>query len=176
MIIRAFGQYWNPEIVSWGKKGPGNQGKLVGKVKIDTLTYNIDFWNAIGIYILHDSFRPIYVGKAFGTKIGPRLRDHLTDRFAGRWDMFSWFTLSTINTTTCSTRDPGTRQLSPTTVTDTLEALAILATDAPLNRRRESIPSAIEAIQPKGDPRTVRNYLEALLFETTTIREQVDQL
>lgn len=91
------------------------------------------------------------------------MRNHLSDRFAGRWDMFSWFSLSTINTTTAGLRAPGTRQVNPTTLINTLEALSIGIADPPLNRRRETIPGATEAIQVKGNPKSIRTYLEEII-------------
>lgn len=164
MLIRAYGINWNPQSVDWGSVGAGNRGKLKGKVKLDGSAYEVDFWMARGVYLLLDHFRPVYVGKAFGSRMGPRLRDHLTDRFAGRWDMFSWFTLSTVNKTTLNVRDPGTRKLSPATINDTLEALAILIAEPPLNRKRESIPDAVEAEQVSTPhPRSYRSYLEEIL-------------
>jgi hypothetical protein len=49
-------------------------------------------------------------------------------------------------------------------VNDTLEALAILIADPKLNRRRESLPSAVRAVQVASPhPRTVRSYLERIL-------------
>jgi hypothetical protein len=163
LLIRAYGSFWNPDIVNWGKAGRGNAGQLSGKVKINGQSHTIDFWEAIGIYVLHDQFQPVYVGKAIGTCLGPRLRHHLSDRFAGRWDMFSWYSLSTINTTNPGLRDPGTRQVNPKTLVDTLEALAIGVADPPLNRRRETIPGAREAEQVGGKPKAIRSYLEEIV-------------
>ena len=158
MLIRAYGMYWNPEVVDWGSIGAGNKGTLIGKMTRKKHTYEIDFWDALGIYVLYDQFRPIYIGKAVSTRIGPRIRDHLTDRFAGRWDMFSWFSQSTINTTTCTLRAPGGRPCSAQNVSNTLEALAILVTDAPLNRKRVTIPNADMATQlAQPHPKAIRN-------------------
>jgi len=108
MLIRAYGLYWNPDIVDWGKPGQGNKGSLDGTVKKGGRSHSIDFWNVYGVYVLHHEFRPIYVGKASATRLGLRLRNHLTDRFAGRWDMFSWFSLSKINTTSGGVSKPVT--------------------------------------------------------------------
>ncbi len=164
MLIRAYGMFWNPEVVDWGQPGAGNKGTLAGKVKVSGRTYSIDFWNAYGIYVLHQDFRAIYVGKAAETRLGSRVRNHLADRFAGRWDMFSWFSLSKINVTTRRVSNPGTRQVSEKTVNDTLEAISILIADPPLNRKRESIPSALEARQEKSPhPHTMRHYLETII-------------
>jgi len=162
MLIRTYGMFWNPDIVDWGQQGPGQGGELLGRVKGPN--HPIDFWNAYGIYVLHNEFRPIYIGQAASTRLGPRLRNHLTDRFAGRWDMFSWFSLSKVNTTTGDVSDPGKRQVLPATVNDTLEAISILIADPPLNRKRESIPAAIEAKQERTPhPKTIRTYLEQIL-------------
>ena len=147
-----------------GTKGAGNKGKLSGKVKLNGKTHEIDFWAAQGIYVLHADFRAVYVGKADAKRLGPRLKDHLTDRFASRWDMFSWFSLSTIVTTYKGVRAPGERQVTAKTLTDTLEALAILVADPALNRKRESLPSAAQAGQVKSlHPQTVRQHLEDIL-------------
>jgi hypothetical protein len=156
--------YWNPEVVDWGSPGAGNQGELIGMVKRKKRSYPINFWNAYGVYVLHHEFSAVYVGKAAATRLGMRLRNHLTDRHAGRWDMFSWFSLSKIRITQRDVSDPGTRYLTQATVNDTLEALAILIADPKLNRRRESLPSAVRAIQVASPhPRTVRSYLERIL-------------
>lgn len=164
MLIRAFGRYWNPKIVDWGSVGAGNRGLLQGKILYEGGRYTIDFWEAQGIYVLHEEFQPVYIGKAYKTRLGPRLRNHLTDRFAGRWDMFSWYTLSTVNRTTGDLRDAGKRQLNPDTVNDTLEAVAILLADPPLNRRQESIPDAQEAEQVSTPhPKAIRSYLEDII-------------
>jgi hypothetical protein len=164
MLIRAFGTFWNPEIVDWGSLGRGNQGRLLGKVPIDGKTHTVDFWEGKGIYVLHDNFDTVYIGKAFGTELGPRLRNHLSDRLTGRWDMFSWYTLSTVNKTSSDLRAPGKRQLAPETVNDTLEALAISISDPPLNRRHESIPEAYEVEQvEEEDPTAIKDYLEEII-------------
>jgi hypothetical protein len=163
MLIRAFGSDWNPDVVDWGAKGPGNRGHLNGRLRVSGKRKTVDFWDAKGIYVLHDEFKTVYVGQAFRQTLGPRLRDHLTDRFAGRWDMFSWFSLSSV-TKRGHIRDPGQRQVTPEVVNDTLEALAILVADPALNRKRESIPSGLDVEQAKSPhPKTVRNYLERIL-------------
>jgi hypothetical protein len=164
MLIKAYGTFWNPDIVDWGGKGAGNGGKLVGVVKKDKTRKEIDFWRSKGIYVLHADFKTVYVGKAFKTCIGKRLRDHLTDRFAGRWDMFSWYGISNPRFTGKDVSDPGDRSIGPNEIICGLEALAILIADPALNRKRESLSTAYYAEQPKdAKPRTIRSYLEELL-------------
>jgi len=177
MLIRAYGQFWNPEVVHWGKRGQGNNGKLIGKITKSrsgkTRKHNIDFWHAEGIYVLHENFRPVYVGKAVKTHLGPRLRNHLTDRFAGRWDMFSWFSQSDPNITKGDVRPSGIKQVGPNEVTSTLEALSILIADPPLNRKRESIPSALQAEQvAQPNPRGIINYLADILSKVEKLEEK----
>ena len=164
MLIRAYGLLWNPDTVDWGGKGPGKKGNLSGRIRRKGKMHTVNFWDAQGVYVLHADFKAVYVGKADKRRLGPRLRDHLTDRFAGRWDMFSWFTLSTVATTEKRVRDAGGRQVQPKTITDTLEALAILIADPALNRKREALPAALQAEQVRNPhPKTIRRYLEDIL-------------
>lgn len=160
MLIRLYGEYWNPDIVDWGKRGPGNKGRLIGYFQKKSEVR--DYWDARGIYALFDEFRLVYVGQAMSQGIGKRVRDHLTDRMAGRWDMFSWFSTSTMREKTV--RDPGQRQVTPGEVVNTLEALAIAVNSPPLNRRYNAIPGARRVEQSASPhPKTVRHYLESIL-------------
>lgn len=169
MLIKAYGSFWNPDIINWGSQGPGNKGRLSGWVTKGNWSYEIDFWNSQGLYVLHSDYKTIYVGKS-GNAMGARLRDHLTDRFAGRWDMFSWFSVSGVRTTTYDVSKPGVRQVGPGLVIETLEALGILIADPSLNRKRESLRDALEAVQPDNAlPKTIRNYLEDLLEKVESI-------
>jgi hypothetical protein len=173
MLIRAYGQYWNPDIVDWGSKGAGNQGSLLGKGKWDTTTITINSWDQHGIYVLHDEFRAVYVGKAFSLSIGERLRMHLTDRFGGRWDMFSWYGIDSVRADG-SLRKAGKRIVTPVKLIDTIEAMGILIADPPLNRKRESLDEAILIEQEKSPhPHTIRHYLEELLSISKDIQANV---
>ena len=165
MLIKAYGQFWNPDIIQWGSRGPGNRGKLLGIVSDDGTNVEVDFWDAQGIYVLYTDFKPVYVGQVKSGVLGSRLRDHLTDRFAGRWDMFSWFIINSVNTGSKNVRaKPTTRPLTADIIIDTIEALSILVADPALNRKREAIDGALEAIQPKGvKPKAIRKYLEEIL-------------
>lgn len=91
MLIRAYGEFWDPDVVAWGKRGRGQRGKLMGwfaTVKRPTL---VDVWDQRGIYVLHDDWKVVYVGKTGKTALGSRIRTHLSDDLAGRWDSFSWY-------------------------------------------------------------------------------------
>lgn len=161
-LIKCYGEFWNPEMVEWGKRGSGNKGCLIGSIK--PAGKHIDFWEARGIYVLHDNFKCVYVGKAIRTSIGKRLRDHLSDRLAGRWDMFSWYSTSAVRKSNADVSRPGGRHITPETIINTMESLAILIADPALNRKRETLPNAHEAEQVASPhPHTVRHYLHEIL-------------
>jgi hypothetical protein len=77
--------------------------------------------------------------------------------------MFSWYGLKQVNRTG-KLRPHGQRQVSPEIIIGTLESLAILVSDPPLNRKREKLPGAKSVEQVKcPHPKTVRHYLEQIL-------------
>ena len=84
-LINAFGIYWNRTLVHWKPATPD----LFGIQQLGAKEVNFKDQN--GIYLLHDSRETIYVGQAIEQPLGKRLKDHTTDRLAGRWDRFSWF-------------------------------------------------------------------------------------
>jgi len=165
MLIRAYGELWNPDIIDWGSPGAGNKGKLIGIVPIAEGKHEIDFFEANGIYVLYNEYRAVYVGKADDSSIGSRLRTHLSDRLAGRWDMFSWYSITKINKTTKTlAKKPESRGASTSDIIATLEALAILISEPAQNRKREGIPGATEAVQKdQPNPMTIRAYLQKIL-------------
>lgn len=164
MLIKSYGEFWNPDIVDWGTVGYGNRGHMVGKVKENNRSFDIDFWEAKGIYILYHDYKAVYVGKAYSNGMGPRLRNHLSDRLAGRWDMFSWYSVCSPRITQGDVSSPGNRRLSPDTIINTLEALAIIVSNPSLNRRQESLSGALEATQPSNtNNMTIRKYLTEIL-------------
>jgi len=50
-----------------------------------------DFRKQQGIYILYGNYGPYHVGLTRRQTFGKRLKDHLTDQQARKWDRFSWF-------------------------------------------------------------------------------------
>lgn len=164
MLIKTYGEFWNPYLVDWsgGRLDGIAKLKVIRKGVPKKVLHTIDFWDAQGIYVLLNDFKPVYVGQSI--KLGKRIGDHLTDRFAGRWDMFSWYSVCNPNISKKSTSLPGNRMASMNTVIDTLEALGILIADPALNRKREKLPNAIEFEQkPSSNPKSVREYLDQIL-------------
>jgi hypothetical protein len=164
MLIKAYGEFWNPFLTDWAGQ------KLEGRAKLQvtrdgekkTVTHTINFWKATGIYVLYNDFNPVYVGKT--TVLGKRIADHLSDRFAGRWDMFSWYSVCKPNTSSGGVGKAVGRKVSVDSVISTLETLGIFITDPALNRKRESIPGASRFDQFKAkSSKTVREYLEQIL-------------
>lgn len=175
MLIRAIAEFWNPEIVNWGTVGAGNKGALLGLARPASGTdFEVDLWNAEGVYILYSEFRPIYVGQASAERTGPRLREHRSDRLAGRWDFFSVFCTSTLNRTKANTRAPGIRRVAPEVSLDTVEAVLIAALQPPLNRRFNSIPDATRVTQHGANRRGTRSYLEEILQNTKSLLDGLD--
>lgn len=170
-LIHLYGEFWNPDAVAWGAPGRrsgggGNKGTLMGELKLARgASATLDFRDACGVYALYDNFRLVYVGQAFqGARgcLGKRLRDHLADCFAWRWDKFSWYSTSSIRDR--SVRAAGARRIAPDTVVDTLEAFAIAIASPPLNRRNDGLPGA-RPVEPAKSrhPHTVRHCLETIL-------------
>jgi hypothetical protein len=164
-LIRTYGEYWNPNAINWETVGSGNGSGFVGSAKEgEKKERDINCQNAQGIYVLYDNFKAIYVGKSIKTTIALRIKTHLTDRLAGRWDLFSWYATNNIRWTSGDLSQPAGRHNPASVVIDTLEALAILIADPPLNRRRESLSGADELLQKEGkSPLSVRQYLESIL-------------
>ncbi len=100
-MINCAGMFWSPELVGWGKPGPGatkeimgyfsgrldgGRGALSGEQR-ERQTRN--FWTVPGVYALYRGDAVIYVGQA--DAIGDRLyAHHRQDHLVGRWDAFSW--------------------------------------------------------------------------------------
>ena len=157
MLLKSFGEYWNPATVAW------DDGKLFGEAKINRKRRNIDFWNARGVYVLYNDFKAIYVGKS-ERSIGDRLNAHLTDRFAGRWDMFSWFSTDKPNIVKGNTNAAQGRGVKVSEMVKTFESILIIATTSPLNRKYESLPGAIQFEQVNAHShRSMRQYFEDVL-------------
>ena len=154
--LRAFGMYWKREAVDWnsGRSLIGTQGEGATSV---------NFADQIGVYLLHDRERVIYIGRATDTLFG-RLKTHTTDRLGGRWDRFSCFGLHGVDADgRLSTYSLPWNQ---DVVIETMEALLIESLEPPLNRRRGDNFSSVEYIQiPDSniEKRNFKNYMTKIL-------------
>jgi hypothetical protein len=71
--LRAFGMFWRRELVLWS--GPP---KLLGKQGAGAT--DVNFADQVGVYLLHDRERVIYVGRAIDTLFA-RLKTHTTEPY-----------------------------------------------------------------------------------------------
>lgn len=152
--LRAFGMFWQRGAVLWLGKP-----QLLGRQGAGATTVN--FAGQIGVYLLHDRERVIYVGRAVDTLFA-RLKAHTADRLGGRWDRFSWFGLRSVrnNGELSNNEVPWSQNV----VIETMEALLIESLEPPLNRRRGDNFSAAEYIQ-APDPQLEKAKKKAILEE-----------
>jgi hypothetical protein len=149
--IKAFGMYWERSQIDWDS--PKVYGRQEGADQ------SVDFSSQIGVYLLHDRERVIYVGRAEDA-ILKRLIAHTTGRFGNRWDRFSWFGI-------CAVGQDG-KLAKPADswakhdVIQTMEAVLIECMEPAQNRRRGDNLGANEFIQLR-DPEFVRNEARRLL-------------
>jgi hypothetical protein len=135
--LRAFGMFWQRSLVNWGGKP-----KLLGRQQLGASEVN--FNEQVGVYLLHDRERVIYVGRASDTLLA-RLKMHTLDRLGGRWDRFSWYGLKSVGQDG-SLADPA-EGWSHDVVIETMEALLIESLEPPLNRKRGDNFSGVEYLQ-----------------------------
>jgi hypothetical protein len=163
--------------VNWGKRGPGGGGQLLGQFGTKASPTTVDVWEQQGIYLLLHDWRVVYVGKAISMALGARLRNHLSDRLAGRWDRFSWYGIRTVRITGELGTPVANKQASAEDLVATFEALLVVATSPPLNRQGPTIPRARKVDQHGAErPRPVASYLEELRAGIQAIQTRVDEL
>jgi hypothetical protein len=135
--LRAFGMFWQRAWVLWS--GPS---RLLGRQGLGAT--DVNFADQVGVYLLHDRERVIYVGRATDG-LFPRLKAHTADRLGGRWDRFSWFGLRSVKADgkLSNSATPWNEDV----VVETMEALLIESLEPPLNRRRGDNLSGIEYVQ-----------------------------
>ena len=144
-------------------------GKLLGKQKDGSI--NADFCNQVGIYLLYDGREVIYVGRTTKRSIGARLFEHTTDRFAVRWDRFSWFGLLPVTDDGKLSKQPD--QYKAESVIPALEAILIEALEPRQNRKRGDDLSAVEYIQ-QPDPLIKKIQRREMRRELMDLAEKLD--
>lgn len=156
-LINAFGMFWDRSKVNWKKTKPSLFGIEQSGAK------PIDFSDQLGVYVLYDNYRPIYVGRTASDRLGRRLREHHTvSRFRGRWNRFSWFGI-------CAIAKSGKLE-KPSLPSDSnsaivaMEALLIEAMEPVQNRRRGDGFSAVEYLQ-ADDPDLETQEIEKQILQ-----------
>jgi len=90
-MIKTYGLFWKAGDVFWGRQN--NPGTLLGVLSKSSSAVRVDFREQRGIYALYAQYELVYVGQtgAGDDRLFSRLKWHLTDHLAERWDRFSWF-------------------------------------------------------------------------------------
>jgi hypothetical protein len=158
-ILNAFGLFWRRSEVDWTPSAIRLAGvQLAGSTAVD-------FSAQVGVYLLYDGSRLVYVGRVSEPRLGRRLREHTRDRLSGRWDRFSWFGLRPVGEAGALGQAPD-GQIGLEVLISTLEALLIEALEPPQNRRQGDGFAALEFIQ-ATDPAIKKQRTKALLSELT---------
>jgi hypothetical protein len=150
--LRAFGMFWQRDSVSWSGR-PMLFGRQIAGAT------DVNFADQVGVYLLHDRQRVIYVGRADDTLFA-RLKIHTVDRLGARWDRFSWFGLRGVEDD--GRLSDSKMPWSQDVVVETMEALLIESLEPPLNRRRGDNLSSIEYIQTPNPQIEVNKWKSAL--------------
>lgn len=162
VLIRSYGEHWNPDFVDWGRPGRGTKGSLNGFIGGVRNPVYVNVWNQRGIYLLHHEWEVVYVGRASERALGNRLRGHLTDSLAGRWDTFSWFGTRGVTQRGVLSRIGERKNVSALDAIATLEAMLIAVAAHGRNRRRERFQVSASNTGGAENPRPLRSYLEEI--------------
>lgn len=97
-LIQAYGLFWRADEINWSPgKGNRSDWRLYGRLGANSGKLQVaDFRSQKGIYILYGDYGPHYVGITRKKGLAWRLKDHRSDRHAGKWDRFSWFGFCTV--------------------------------------------------------------------------------
>lgn len=90
-LVKSYGLFWEKEYVNWNTNSENGEllGNLRGKKK-----QPVNFAEQVGIYILYEDYKLVYVGQAGAgdkKRLLDRLRSHTRDGLSKRWNQFSWF-------------------------------------------------------------------------------------
>jgi hypothetical protein len=155
-FVNAFGMFWRRDRVLW-KTVP----QVLGQQQAGSSP--VDFSQQKGVYLLHDGYRVVYVGRTTDQPLGVRLKQHTFDRLNGRWDRFSWFGVFSV-------RDDGTLSSTAPDVFNldnliaTMEAVLIEGLEPPQNRKRGDDFSAVEFLQVE-DPEIQKSQIMETIEE-----------
>jgi len=158
-IVNAFGIYWNRNLVHW-KSIPD----LLGIQQVGATEVN--FKDQIGIYLLHDSRETVYVGQAIEQPLGKRLKDHTSDRLAGRWDRFSWFGFYPVSEDAKLNLNVKFKEFTIQNLGDILEAILIESIEPRQNRKQGNSFTGIKYLQQEA-PEIKKKLKEQIIKELT---------
>ena len=137
-MIKTYGLYWATNRVNWGRPGHGGQGELLGSATRGDVDNCVDFRDQRGAYALYAEFELVYVGQTGGrnNRLLSRLRSHLGDHLAERWDRFSWFGTQWVTQAGALSADRAAASIGIEDALKVMEAVAIAISEPRLNLRR----------------------------------------
>ncbi len=157
-LIRTYGEFWDPELISLSKS------RLMGRRETTPRGKSVNVFEERGVYVLYKDFEPVYVGKADGESIGARIQKHRKSLRRGpRWNQFSWFGVRGFRKNGNLLKQNGSFHPTSERLIATFEALLISTIDPPLNSRRERFKNAVLVIQSDEDkPSGIEDRLESI--------------
>ena len=76
-LINAFGMFWDRDGVRWRTR----RTRVLGVQQSGSAS--VDFADQVGVYVLYDGSRALYVGRVTEPRMGQRLFEHTRDRLSG---------------------------------------------------------------------------------------------
>ena len=141
MTIKNYGLMWDRDVVLWsGRKGQAGHLSGMGPIgSAKKIQIEVDFREQIGVYILYEDRRVVYVGQAGqgNNTLYSRLKNHTVDHLADRWNKFSWFGIRKVNKDGTLSKQQGElhRTLKSDDILDLIEGLMITVLEPPLNKQ-----------------------------------------
>jgi len=153
-IIKAYGMYWDRYAIDW--KDP----HLLGKPELNDKVKASNFDLQRGIYVLHDGRIVVYIGRTTTDRLITRLKEHIADRHAGRWNRFSWFGLLDVSEKGEIIDEENSTVINA--IIKAAEALLIEVIEPPGNRKQGDFLKGKEYLQ-VIDPEIEKKQQEKLL-------------
>ena len=132
-LFSNMGLFWKEEDVFWGEQK--RPGRLLGRFSKRKRSDPVDFREQIGIYVLYAEYSIVYVGQTGSgdQTLLVRLRQHLSDDLAERWNRFSWFGVRKVNLDGSLSVKKSAVHPSLATALNHIEGVLIHAAEPPLN-------------------------------------------
>jgi len=146
-IVRNMGLFWRRDRVRWRGNRATGPAQLTGKRHGAKRKGEVNFWGQTGIYALYDDYHLVYVGQAgLSDKscLGNRLKQHLNDELADRWNSFSWFGLQRVDRDNELGRRSQVKLTSRAHLANVLEGILIEVAEPPMNSQKGRFGRRVE--------------------------------
>lgn len=146
-MMHSYGLFWKNSDVFWGRqKVPGS---LLGAASRSPKAVPVDFRDQRGIYALYSEYELVYVGQTGSgdQRLLNRLRLHMSNHLAERWDRFSWFGTQWVTKKHELSTDTKDVHKSIAVALNTIEAVAIAISEPKLNLKRGTWSEATQYFQ-----------------------------